>query len=95
MIIIINEDVSNKTIVAPDGESTKKLQYMPKNAVIKPIMDDRINILKKLFVISLADIAGAIIATASKVAPMVFIADITTMARTMENNKSTLSVFIP
>ena len=82
-------------MVAPDGESTKKLEYIPKKAVIIPIIDDRINILKKLFVISLADIAGAIIATARRVTPMVFIAAITTIASTMENNKSTLSVFIP
>ena len=56
---------------------------------------ERIIIFKKLFVISLADIAGAIIATARSVTPIEFIAAITTMASTMENNKSTLFVLTP
>ena len=52
-------------------------------------------ILKKLFVISLADIAGAIIATARRVTPIEFIAAITTIASIIENNNSILYIFIP
>ena len=51
-------------------------------------------ILLKLFVISLAEIAGATIAH-DKVTPMLFIDAMTTVARIKENVSSTMFVFMP
>ena len=85
----------NKTIVAPDAESKKKLEYMPRNAVPIPITDERTIILRKLFVSILAEIAGATIAAASKVTPILFIEAITTSARTNAKAISRISVLTP
>jgi hypothetical protein len=52
-------------------------------------------ILVKLFVIILAEIAGATIAAASKVTPILFIDAITTVARIKEKISSTISVLTP
>ena len=51
---------------------------MPRNAVAIPIRDESIIILRKLLVSILAEIAGATIAAASKVTPILFIDAITT-----------------
>lgn len=52
-------------------------------------------ILVKLFVIILAEIAGATIAAAIKVTPMLFIDAITTVARMRENKSSTMYILTP
>jgi hypothetical protein len=82
-------------MVEPDAVSKKKLEYMPRNAVTMPIRDESIIILRKLFVRILAEMAGATIAAASKVTPMLFIDAITTSARTRANTISRISVLTP
>jgi hypothetical protein len=68
---------------------------MPRKAVVIPIKEDRTIILRKLFVSILAEIAGATIAAASKVTPILFIDAITTSARTRANTISRISVLTP
>ena len=68
---------------------------MPRKAVAIPITDESITILRKLLVSILAEIAGATIAAASKVTPMLFIEAITTSARTRANTISRISVLMP
>ena len=93
--LIPNAPAPNRTIVAPDAESKKKLVYIPRKAVPIPITDERTIILRKLFVSILAEIAGATIAAASKVTPILFIEAITTRASTSAKAISRISVLIP